>query len=283
MLIDRPRTLSEEEVAEIEAHLEKHKEQSFEALKDLLGTIEDEEMGQFVYDIAFRPNDALPKRTYRPKMDIGIFVDQLYAHFDTETPHDTALLQFVYTVHEYYDILDDVVDGDVAPGHEREVVLASQAMLPLMVRLVHSLGDDAVEYWTRGAMRLTSSPTMEDDVAPSPEAYLDLLDRQAELYGFLTGLAPIVAGNPDKCDDAKKIGKAMFKQEQLALDCEQYEKEPDDPWNARALFSQEEILSLLSEWHDDVCELTESVSDPHASRIRALTALDTEAWADETF
>lgn len=283
MLISRPRTLSESEISDVEAHLDEHRAQSLEALKELLVTIEDEEMGQFVYNIAFRPNDALPKREYRPKMDIGIFVDQLYTHFDPEAPHDTELLQFVYTVHEYYDIFDDVVDDDVAPGREREVVLASQAMMPLMVRLVHSLGDDAVEYWTRGAMRLTSSPTMEDDATPSTEAYLDLLDRQSELYGFLTGLAPIVAGEPDQRDDAKTIGKAMFKQEQLVLDCEQYEDEPDDPWNARALFSQAEILTLLSEWHDDVCRLTEPVSEPHASRIRALTALDTEAWAEETF
>ncbi len=233
--------------------------------------LDSEAARQHVYTLAFKENDALPKRDRRPKTTTAFQADQIHrVHGGDERTRQT-LLQFAIVAAEYYDIVDDVVDGDVEPGHERDALLVAQLLMPVLTRLLHRLGDDCVEYWTREAAALVEAPLVHEpseDGDQTGDAYFDLLERQASLRSSITGLAAIVAGADDEAvERAERIGTAVHKLMQFATDLSQYPSD-DDPSNAAAIFDKAEFFAQYQELRDELDEGLSAYPEEYSARMR---------------
>jgi hypothetical protein len=87
---------------------------------------------------------ALPKRTQRPVLRPPYVTKQTYQSRCPENDQLEPLLKLTILHNEYYDIVDDVFDGDVADGYEPTVFLLNESLIPLLTSLVHQLGPEAV-------------------------------------------------------------------------------------------------------------------------------------------
>ncbi|MDS0260074.1 hypothetical protein NDI56_11785 [Haloarcula sp. S1CR25-12] len=239
-------------------------------------TLLEEEFGsdetrQYVYRLAFKGNDVLPKRDRRPKPTTAFQADQIHRIHGGDEETRQTLLQFAIIVAEYYDIVDDVIDGDVKPGHEREAIVALQFLMPVLVRLLHRLGDDAVEYWTWEATELVECCVHEPtaDEKQTEAGYLDLLEEQALLRSSITGLAAIVAGADDEeIARAEEVGRTVHKLMQFTTDLNQYGSD-DDPSNAVALFDKEAFSGQYQQFKDELDETLAAYPEDYASQMRA--------------
>lgn len=222
-----------------------------------------------VYNRAFRANDVLPKRDRRPKTTTAFVAEQIHRTHEGGADQRDALVTFAIVVAEYADILDDVVDGDVAEGHEDEALLVTQLLMPVLARLLHDLGDSAVEYWTGHATALVQAPLVYETAGdPSREAYLDLLDRQALLRSSVTGLAAVVGGGDEAAiERAEAVGRLVHCLMQFSTDIAQY-GDDDDPWNAVALFDEDAFLDQFDAYRDELATVTDAYPSPHAERMR---------------
>jgi hypothetical protein len=246
--------------------------------------LDSETARKYVYGLAFKENDVLPKRDRRPKPGTAFQADQIHRIHGGDEETRATLVQFALVVAEYYDVVDDVVDGDVKPGHEREALLVAQLLMPVLARLLHRLGDDAVEYWTREATALVEAPLIHEsaDGEPTGEAYLDLLERQASLRSSITGLAAVVAGaDGDAVERAENVGTAVHKLMQFATDLAQYESD-NDPWNAVALFEETAYFEQLRSLRDELDEALSAYPDEYACRMRAPWEDDVRPRYEET-
>jgi len=227
---------------------------------------------QHVYGLAFKQNDILPKRDRRPKSGTVFQADQIHRIHDGDEQTHQTLLQFGIVVAEYYDIVDDVVDGDVKPGHDREALLVAQLLMPVLTRLLHRLGDDAVEYWTREAAALVEAPLVHeqpDERERTGAAYLDLMDEQASLRSAITGLAAIVAGaDDDAIERAERVGTTVHKLMQFVTDLNQYPSD-DDPWNAVAIYDEDEFFAQYQGLKDELDEALSAYPEEYITRMRS--------------
>lgn len=235
---------------------------------------------QHLYALAFKENDVLPKRDSRPKITTAFQADQIYRIHDSDEETRQTLLQFAIVVAEYYDIVDDVVDGDVKPDHERHALLVAQLLMPVLSRLLHRLGDAAVEYWTREATALVEAPLLHEQAEETEKtgtAYFDLLENQASLRSSVTGLAAIVAdANDEEVTRAEEIGTTVHKLMQFATDLDQYPSD-DDPWNAVSIYSREEFFTQYQRLRDELDEKLSSYPDEYAVRMRSPWQEDLES------
>ncbi|PSP85407.1 hypothetical protein BRC83_02940 [Halobacteriales archaeon QS_1_68_17] len=251
------------------AHFDDLRSRMLDEVETLLQTL-DPEIGQRVYEIAFKPNDAVPKRDERPKIEIVHLAEQCYlAHGDDDADR-RRVLQFALVAHEYYDLLDDVVDDDVAPGRETEVVLVTQLLMPTLLRVLADLGEDVQRYWSDRAIELVGAPLLEEDRDPSGDVYLDVLARQSDLFGSMTGAAAMAGGaDTDGVSRAREIGSTYYKCEQMLLDVAQF-PDDEDRWNARAFFTENEIARLLDGWRAEVSPQIDELPEPRARLVRPL-------------
>jgi hypothetical protein len=277
----RPVALPEPERREFTASVESIERRLDAAVERLLSDIDSEAIQEEVYTVAFAASEALPKRVRRPAPLLGYLVEQVTLAYDPDGEHTDALLEFTVAVHEYYDIFDDLVDGDVADAWETEVTIAQQFLLPLIVRRLQQFGQRATDYWSDHAIRKLSSEYLELSREPSIEAYLDIVAVQAELFGFLTGTAAIVAGADDEeIDRAAAVGRTFYEFEQLLLDREQA-RDDDNPWNAWVLADEETVLSQLRQLRSESADLVEQFPSAQATAIRGLFAVDFDTWLAE--
>lgn len=247
-----------------------------ESLEDLLAEIERPTLRARVRRLAFEPNEALPKRSRRPNVTVAFLADGVYRSYADTDEGSKALLQFAAVVHEYYDLFDDLFDGDVDAGYEAEVLGTMQVMMPLVVRLLDRLGGDAAAYWSERAIALMGGPFGELTADPSPSAYLEVVDHQSELFGFVTGVAAIAAGTDDEAvDRAAALGRACFAFEQFALDLEQYHGD-DDRWNAWALLPETAAASELRSRRDAIESLAGQLPGDAGRTIADCFAVDLE-------
>ncbi len=227
---------------------------------------------QHLYALAFKKNDVLPKRDSRPKITTAFQADQIYRIHDDDEETRRTLLQFGIVVAEYYDIVDDVVDGDVKPGHERHALLIAQLLMPVLARLLARLGTAAVEYWTRQATALVEAPLLyepSEDTEHTGPAYLELLEHQASLRSSVTGLAALVAdANDEEVTRAEEIGTTVHKLMQFATDLDQYPSD-DDPWNAVSIYSREEFFTQYQCLRDELDKKLSAYPDEYAVRMRS--------------
>lgn len=278
-MLERSSDLSPERQAAFEEFVLEGREQVFDGVQAMLDDVGEPTLAQRVYELAFTPNDVLPKRSRRPELHSALLAVAAADAFDLPESDRTALLEFTVAIQEYYDILDDLIDGDVAEGHENEVQLVAQVLFPLAVARLGRLGGDAVGYWTDCALELVAAPHAEAAASPSPEAYRDLVDRQSVLFGFVPGLAAVAAGREEAAvERAEELGRTIYRHGQFVRDYEQYVGTDDDPWNAAALLGEQAVIEHLEEWRGAIDDLTASYPESARRQLRALVALDVDTW-----
>ncbi|RQG94947.1 hypothetical protein [Natrarchaeobius oligotrophus] len=114
---------------------------------------------------------------------------------------------------------------------------------------------------------------------PSADIYLDILDHQSELFGVITGLAAVLAGEDStRVKKAEQLGKHYYKYEQMLLDKEQYETAEHEPWNAWHLMSTETVIKYLRAYQSNIRTLCDELPTKQARLVCSLVALDIEAW-----
>lgn len=281
-MFDRPLDVSDAQAEAARSHAADLDERLRNHVSAVLAEVEDETLRTQIRFVAFEPNDALPKRRHHPPTGkIQYLVEQLYLSCDPEGDRVDDLLRATTVAHEYYDIVDDVIDGDVADGSELEVFVTNELLGPLLVRLLGRLGPEAVDYWSARTLRAVGSFVAELSGEPSADAYRDLVERQSNLFGSVAGLSAVVAGADEaSVERAATAGRAYFQYEQFLRDLYQYERDDPDPWNAWRLLSESEALAYVSERR---MTFERSIADLPAERerlLRPLVATDLDAFRE---
>jgi len=267
-------------------HLRAFYRRGLEQVQTLLEEeFDSEEARQHVYRLAFKQNDVLPKRNLRPKPTTAFQADRIHRIHDGDEQTRQTLLQFSIMVAEYYDIGDDIIDGDVKPGHQREALVAIQFMMPVLARLLHRLGDAAVDYWTWEAMELVKAALHEpgEEEKQTADGYLDLLEDQAILRSSITGLAAVVAdADGEAIERAEQVGTTVHKLMQFVTDLKQYGSD-DDPSNAVRVFDKQSFSDQFQRLKNELDETLSVYPDKHASQMRSPWQDDhMEKYPDET-
>jgi hypothetical protein len=280
VMLYRPSALPPDRRAAFEGYAADLRERLLDYVEALLTELASDAAGGLVYELAFKPGEALPKRSERPKVDSALLAEQVYLHHDPEGMRLDAVLEFTVAVQEYFDMLDDLVDGDVREDRRSEVVLATQLLLPLFVRRLDRL--DATAYWCEGTTRLLEAPLEELRAEPTAAAYREGLRAQASLYGTTAGIAALAGGGDEAAvERAETVGEAIYQHTQVVLDYEQFLAGHAERWNAGALFADEAaVLAFLQERRETVSRLVEPYDDTRANRLEGLVALDVDAWLD---
>lgn len=278
-MLHRPTTLSAERCRAIERRALDAKLELLDCIERLVADVDHEELRDRLYTVAFEGSDLLPKRDSRPKLEIVYLVRELCLAYDLSETALETVLECTVAITEYYDIVDDVVDGDVADGRTSEAILLSELLVPLTVARLGQLGPDATAFWADEALTLLEAPYVEATEAPSAEAYRRVVERQGTLFGFVTGLPPVVAdADRSAVRRATTLGERYYAYEQFLLDGEQHGD--DSPWNLWEHVPEDAALDRLSELQTEVRELVDPLPEQRARAIRALVGHDLEAWAE---
>jgi hypothetical protein len=280
MLI-RKTLLRPEEQRYYDDHLAGLSRRLLDQVARILAHIGARELRELSYRLAFKPNAILPKRLNRPQLTLAHVTEQLYDVYAPNDAHRGALLQLSILVLEYYDMLDDLVDGDVAAGHELEVVLVSQLLMPLIMRSLGELGPAAINHWTMRCLDMVESLYLEKRRPKSWDAYLRSLEKQAHGFGFVTALPAIVNDRPNsEILRAERIGQLAYLYSQLYLDLQQRDRDDESNWNAAHFRTQEEIVTLMAEHQRGIFELTEPFPAMARMLIRGTFALDLRDFSE---
>lgn len=276
-----PTRLSPEAQRELDAALEGCRARTLVEVGQLLGDVKRPELQQLCYELAFRPGEVLPKRRTRPQVTPVHLCEQVHlAHRGPEHALQ-PLRRFVILVQEYYDLLDDLVDGDVAPGHEVQVMLVSQLLLPLMVRTLERVHPEAVDYWSGRCQTMVESLYVEKCETRSWDNYLRCIEHQSLLYGVCTGLAALAAGADSRqVDSAERLGCLAYCFSQLVLDLEQADTDGDDNWNALQFRSTVDVTQHLRAWSEEIHTAVSAFAAPHDRLLWGLYAVDVDALAE---
>lgn len=278
-MLHRPLAVEPECERALENALHDLQDRLHRRVTELLEVIDEPEIRRQVRYVAFEASDALPKRRTRPTVIVHHVVEQFYRGYASDTDRLGDLLSTSVAAMEYYDIVDDVIDGDVAAGHEVEVVVTNELLMPLFVRALGRLGQEAVEYWTDQSLRTVGSFVMELSSEPSAENYRELLDRQAHLFGSVTGLAAVAAGAVEEdVERAAAAGRAYFRYDQILLDFRQFVQDDDDPWNAWTLLDEESTRSYLDRQRSTFERHVETLPEEHRRLLTPLVAVDVDEF-----
>lgn len=254
-----------------------------EALPALEESIESSTLRAQFDNVLFGQNQLLPKRSpSRPgegAKSLGVLVDALYDEFQPDGIPRERILALSTLVVEYYDVVDDIVDGDVIQGGESEAVATLQAALPLFVRQLASAPPDVIEYWTREATWLSEVFLVELSTEPTADRYEALVDRQAIGFSMMTGLVAIAAdADPTAVNRAEQLGSLCFKYSQFMLDGVQYRPDEDEGWNAFELLSHQTAISRMQAWQKAFERALEEFSDDCTATLKPLLAIDLSEW-----
>lgn len=280
-MLYRPSDLADDRREALETYAQDVRHRALDRIEAMLQTVEPS-VAQVVYDLAFEPNEVLSQRDERPQYRPAILAVATAEAVGLDEDEADALLGFTVAIQEYYDALDDLVDGDVADGHEGEVILVAQVLQALALRELARLGLDAVTHWADSVPTLVGAPFAEARAeSPSVAVYDEILDHQSQLFGFVTGAAAVAAGRDDAdVEHAVHVGRLVYRHFALVHDYEQYATgvDGDGDWNAAALLETEELCRRLEERREEIEEATRRYPDPAGRRIRELVALDVSAW-----
>lgn len=281
IVLEFPNTLSPERERQFELRVDDLRIRLLECVEALLREIPSDALRDMLYGVAFQANDALPKRATRPKVENALLVASVYrAHAHDGEALDT-LLEFTVAVTEYYDIADDLFDGDVVAERTGETFLAMHLLVPLFVRRLGWLGADAACYWADHATTLIEAPYVEHRSDPTFDAYVRSLERQGELFGFATGLAATVAGVDRDCvERARRLGNAYYAYEQLLVDRRQFEQDDGDSWNAWHLASESTVCDALLRHRREATDCLEQYPREQRQAVSSLFAHDLDEIRD---
>jgi len=278
-MIRTPTYLDRAHVGEVEQYLERFRSRLDQYVGELVATVEQEHVQTQLKTVAFTANHLLPKRNIRPAVRIEHTAEQIHLAHDKKREEAVDLIKFVLVSHEYYDIVDDIFDGDVAPGGEPQVFATKELLQPLLLDQLVALGGEAGSYWSSRSLRMTSSMLDELRTEPAAPEYRELMDKQAELYGAMTGLGALTADVKDReVERAETFGKNFFKFEQCVLDRKQYESGDPDPWNLWSLATERYATESLLDWQSEMETYLRTLPEEQRRLLRPLIALDVEAW-----
>jgi hypothetical protein len=149
-------------------------------------------------------------------------------------------------------------------------------MFPLAVKLLNDLGPAAVEFWVPRAMGLMEAPLAECQLSEDAAVYDDIVTRQSDMFGFVTGLPAVVAdADTDAVERDERIGQLYYQYEQLLLDCEQQDGES---WSVDQFESETAVVGRLEEIEREADDLLASLPEERASLLEPLFAVDLEVW-----
>ena len=269
--------LSAERYRELEADLAAHHERVLAAAERLLNEVDPPAVRRLTEQLAFTPSDALPKRERRPKTEPSFLASHVYRGHTSTSDGGAAVIEFSTCVAEWFDILDDLADGDVRSGAEPEALVVAQVLSALATKRLHAFGDEAVEFWTERSLTLYATQLERREHDPDGETYVAILREEGTLFGFLTGTAALAAGaDDDVVERAAAAGRAFYAFEHLLVDAENHHVETD-AWNGWRLMSTAAFRTRVEEFREAVETAVDPLPDKHARAIRDLTAVDTEA------
>ncbi|WP_155120738.1 hypothetical protein [Haloarcula sp. K1] len=281
MLARKPSTLSDAELDYFSEMYNSFDHKIRQFADEITEELPSETASSQVAAIAFSPNDALPKREARPTRRIAYLAEQLYLAQEDNDDHLAPLLKFTILMQEYYDITDDIIDGDVAAGSEANVFLTLQYLMPALTKYLTRIGVNTTAYWSEQAIQMVDCFRDELVSEPSPEVYLDLLEKQALLYSTVTGLCGLISGGDAALVNRyETIGNLYFKHEQLLLDGYQFGEE-SYPWNAWELLPEEEAMTLFKELRTELNTALDILPASRRKRVRPLISIDVSTWAKQ--
>lgn len=252
---------------------------ALDQIKNILSRIPDESLQRRVYEIALSGQTTLSDQRRRPHLTAAYYSDVLYRKLATEPTDREELVQFAITVQEYYDILDDAIDGDIDRALTTQALATAQALLPVLVQLLGELEGPTTIYWSKRAVRLTEVPMLEAELAVSKANYMRILRRQSNLWGFVTGLAAMVAGADEQVvARSEALGRALYKVDATWTDCGQYEREEDLKWNMYTVFGVEEVQRMLDIWCDIAWSHIEQLPTDDERLLKTPLVQNIENW-----
>jgi len=279
----RPLDLTQEEAEEALDHWKNLDERVFEQVHQLLKKVSDQNLRTQLRAVAFEPNEALPKRDYRPNRSIFHLSEQLLSTNEIRDQEQRdAVLQLSLLVAEYYDIFDDLIDQDVNSEHREEVIATWQMMHPLTVRLLQILGSEVVEFWSERTVRLMGAPLAGIHHDPTLEVYEEIVDLQSNMFGCLTAIPALLNNREEtivRCEEL--LGRKYYKFDQYLLDGEQLNRDcssNDTDWNIWALESPDNVLDRLSQLRREIYSNTDHLSEEKKAKIGLLIDIDLEEW-----
>lgn len=273
--------LPAERYRELEAELAVHHERVLAAAERLLEEVDPPAVERLTERLAFAPSEALPKRERRPKTEPSFLAAQVYRGHSPAGDDGATLVEFATCVTEWFDILDDVVDGDVRAGAEPEALVVAQVLSALATRRIHALGDEAVAFWTERSLDLYAAQLERRGREPEGEAYAAILRREGTLFGFLTGVAALVAGADEEAvERAATMGRAFYAFEHLVVDAENHRID-GDAWNGWRLMSPSAFRTRVEAFREEAATAAEPLADERARAVRDLTAVDVEAVIED--
>jgi len=279
-MLDKPSTCSDQQIATAEAAMRSTERRLLDCVERLLADVPNADQRATLYAAAFEGSDPFPKRAVRPKVEIVYLVERLAdAHGLADTKVDTLLAATTGIV-EYYDMLDDIVDGDVPNDRMPEAVVVAQTLVPLFVRRLAALGPDAASAWSSRASVLLEAPYLEQRADPSLDTYRAVVDRQSKLFGFVTCLPAVIAdADSAAVDAAATVGERYYVYEQYLLDREQIEE--SSPWNLWSLTSESTARDELQAVQDQAMAAIEILPKIEAELVEPLLAHDLDTWDEQ--
>lgn len=279
-IIERPTTLSEKEETSIEQSLTEYRTVLDEHVEGILEDIHQDRVAQQVNVFVFTPNDMLPKGGRRPVVKPIFLLDQLYrAHGNGDPPAE--LIKFAIVVHEYSDIGDDLLDGDVSPGHELEALLTIQTFVPLMAKYANALGPNATELFAEEWFTMVNAQVGERVETMSVETYERVTEAQSSLFQVMTRLCAAEAGPEADGDEFAAIGRAYYHYRTLLTDIYQYGKTGgEDEWNVVDVLEEDEIVQLVEKWKGKVHERVANLPEENRVPIERMSSADASRWIE---
>jgi hypothetical protein len=271
-----PTLLSPERQVQLDREVGAIRNRIFDQIKALLLRIPDPELQKLAYDTAFRANQRTPKRQERLGLAICVLTDTVYSAHDRDPVRRDLLMQLALAMQEYYDLLDDWIDCDLAPGHETEVVLVTQLLMPVMVQVLAELGSRAADYWSRRALDLAGSVAQEKLREKSLTAYLDALSAQAWYYGCATGLAALVGGaDAPGVALGESVGRHAYIYGQLLLDLHQRDRLEN--WNILHFVGRDQAIDRIATERDELVCAARRLPPPQAALLEGFHSLDLDS------
>lgn len=258
------------------------KELNYNHTEEILSSFNSNDIRDIVSYLAFTPNKVLPKRSHRPTNRIEFVAKQIYLAYESGEGNLDSLLQFTLAFQEYVDIVDDLVDDDVSDEMRNEVYAGVQFLIPVIFEKLNAISNRAILYWTDRFPEMCSSWLEEFHYQPSKDQYFSIIEKQANLYSSVTGVAAIAAGASDETVSlAESIGEIYFKHEQFLLDLLQYEHGEESPWNAWHILADSEAMAQVTQWKDELSDILKELPDERAYYLRPLMDVDVEQWRSE--
>lgn len=259
---------------DIEEAVAAYRNRVLDEVKNVLARLPDERLQQLTYDVAFTPNDVLPKRGDRPRLAASFYAERVYESMADDDAHASEVRQLGMVFQEYFDVFDDVMDGDVPPENVPTAVAVGEVLVALTVQILADLPEGATRYWSERAVDLKTALAIEVTEDPSREVYLEMVERQGNYYGAITGVAAVAAGADEEgVARAEELGRLAYCLDQGQLDRIQYEggdgDDPDEKWNLCAFYDEDGFTELLGEWRDRFDELVETFPPDQRPLLRA--------------